>query len=104
MACGRTPPMIRGKMKYKRPKLPPAQKALKKAIGPIARETKNQVKADAPKKTGALRFAIDYKVISRKGVAAAVVGVKSKYSKIVKGKEKIPNKYAMRIGMKAVIL
>ena len=96
--------MIQAKMKYKKPALTLDQKALKKAITPLARETKNNVKNDAPKGTGALKFAIDFRTISRKGWSAAIIGVKSKYSKVVKGKEKIPNLYALRVGMKKVIL
>ena len=92
--------MLSGKMTWRRPKLTLEQKALKKAIRPLAKDTKNAIKADAPKVSGALKFSFDFKIISRKGSAAAIIGVKSKYAKTVKGKEKIPNKYALKANMK----
>lgn len=69
----------------------------------MAKDTKAAVKAEAPKRTGALKFAVNFRIIGRKGWSAAVVGVKSKYVRMVKGKEKLPNLYALKVGMKTII-
>ena len=95
--------MIKTQIKYKRKKLTIDQKALKKVVAPMARQIASQVKDEVPKRTGALRFSIGTKVISRNGNSAAVIGVKSKYSRTVKGKEKIPNLYALKVGVKNIL-
>jgi hypothetical protein len=96
---------VAGRFSYKSQKLTVDQKALKKAIGPVARDIKNQVKAGMPKLTGALQFSIDYRVYSIKGSAKAVIGVKNRYSRKVKGgKVKIPNLYARKINDKYHVL
>jgi phage gpG-like protein len=92
--------MIKPKIKYRLPKLTTKQKALKAVITPIARDTKNKVRAAVPTKSKALKGSINYKITSKKGNARAIIGVQSKYSKIVKtGKNayemKIPNQYGL---------
>lgn len=95
--------MIKADIKFKKKKLTVEQKALRKAITPLAKQIKNEVKGAAPKSTGALKFSIGSKIISRQGSAAAIVGVKAQYAKDVKGKQKIPNKYALKVGMIPII-
>lgn len=88
--------MIKGSVKFKRPKLTVEQKALKKAITPLARETKNKIRGSVPVKTGALKWAIDYVVKSKKGNAYAVIGVRSRFEK----NNKIPNLYGRKVDKK----
>jgi len=92
-------------MQYRRPKLTIDQQAQRKAIRPLARDLKAQIKGDAPRLTGALKSSIDFKIVSKKGWAAAIIGVRSKFYKIVNKKTelKLPNLYALRAGMKDII-
>lgn len=72
----------------------------KSILRKILKPLKAKVKADAPKQSGALGLSIGTKVdAARKGKGAVfgLVGVRTKYSKNVKGKLKIPNKYAQAI-------
>jgi hypothetical protein len=96
--------MLTANMSFKRPKLTVQQKALKKSLGPISKDLKLKIRADMPRASGALQWAVDFKVKGGKGRGAySVIGVRSKYSKAVKGVEKIPNLYAAKAGAKAVI-
>lgn len=95
--------MIKIKTKIKLPKLTPDQKALKKCITPYARDLKNRIKSEVPKLSGALQFSIDFKVYSIKGNAKAIIGVKSQYTRVVKGKTKLPNLYAIKAGVKLIL-
>jgi hypothetical protein len=95
--------MFRGKVSFKLPKLTLEQKALKRAIRPLAKDIKNSIKNEVPKRSGALKFSVDFKIISRKGNAAAIIGVKSHYQKLVKGRVVTPNLYALKVGVKEII-
>lgn len=92
--------MITGKWSYRRPKMTMEQKALKKIIRPVAKEARDKLKAAAPKKTGSLKQSFGIKIISKKGTAAAVVGVRTWYQKKTKRFSKIPNFYAAKAEVK----
>jgi hypothetical protein len=90
--------MIKGKMSFKRKKLTLDQKALRNALKPIGKDTRDAVRRGYPRLTGALYFSITYKVKSDKeNNAYCVIGARNRYSKTVKGKDKIPNKYAKKV-------
>ncbi len=66
------------------------------ALRKAGQELKNAVKdkARALKKSGALAVSIGIKVATRNNVTTAIVGPKTNYSKIYKGKRFVPFRYA----------
>lgn len=90
--------MISGKVEYRRKKLTVDQKALRKVVRQAATTIKAKAKANAPKLSGALRQAIDFKMVSKKSRESAVIGVKSRFvGKAGKKKGKLPVLYAAKM-------
>lgn len=94
--------MIKAKVKIRLPKLTVEQKALKKVVTEVSKAVTKNIKTDVRtwKVSGALGFSLGSKVVSKKGFAYAIIGVKSRYSKqvVVNGKvlQKIPNLYGKK--------
>lgn len=89
--------MITAKVKFKRKKLSLEDKAMQKALTKVAGKIKKRIKQDAPKDTGALRKAVDYKILKRGIKSSAIVGIKNQFSIEKRGIEKIPNLYAKKM-------
>lgn len=68
---------------------------VRKVVKARATEAKRRMKSNAHKVSGALRTAVADKVKVNKGGVYAIVGVKNRHSKVWKGTEKIPNRYAL---------
>jgi len=68
---------------------------VRKSLKKRGLDLKRRMKANAHKFSGALRTSIADKVFVAKEGAGVVVGVRSRYSKSWKGKEKVPNRYGL---------
>lgn len=91
--------MLKARVKFDRSKFRRVRdslevKTLKRVVREQSKVIAKRVKALAPKESGALRFSIGVKVLTRRGSATAIIGARASYEATKKGKLKKPFKYA----------
>lgn len=99
--------MIKAKVQVDMKPLQQLQKnqnrVLRKAIRNVSALLRSDMKQNAPADTGALKTSIGTRILNKKKTVLGIVGPRTRYSKTVKGVEKIPNQYAKMQEYKTLI-